>query len=83
MNNPYPHLSDEQYEQLITAHHVKASASNGNGGCVRVAADGDNVSIQDDKLLESERLSRSQVFTRTEFAAFLEGAKAGEFDHLI
>ena len=83
MNNPYSHLSDEQYEQLIAAHHVKASASSGNGGCVTVATDGHNISLQDDKLPEAERLNRTQVFTKTEFAAFLKGAKVGEFDHLI
>lgn len=83
MTNPYSHLSDEQYEQLIAAHHVKASASNANAGCVTVATDGENISVQDDKLPDAERLGRTQVFTRTEFAAFLKGAKAGEFDHLI
>ncbi|SFT42952.1 protein of unknown function [Actinopolyspora lacussalsi subsp. righensis] len=80
--NPYRELDDERYEALLREPHVKSSYSNANGGCVMLASDGQFISIQDDKLPEAERRSRAQVYTRTELRAFIDGAKAGEFDHL-
>lgn len=83
MNNPYDQLSDEQYAELTTAVHMKATASNGNAGCVTVGTDGQFISVQDDKLPDGVRRDRAQIFTKHEFAAFLAGAKDGEFDHLV
>ncbi|MGW0891589.1 DUF397 domain-containing protein [Saccharopolyspora sp. NPDC002578] len=84
MNNPYGDLlTDEQYTQLIAAPHAKATASNGNAGCVAVASQDGFVSIQDDKLAADVRADRTQVFTHYEFACFVRGIKDGEFDHLI
>ncbi|SDP82126.1 protein of unknown function [Actinopolyspora xinjiangensis] len=81
--NPYHELDDERYEALLHGSHVKSSYSNGNGGCVTLASDGEFISIQDDKLPAEERRSRAQVYTRAELRAFIDGAKAGEFDHLV
>ncbi|GAA1273176.1 hypothetical protein GCM10009609_40330 [Pseudonocardia aurantiaca] len=57
---------------------IKASSSWGVDACVELAADGDLVAV---------RHSRNpQVvihYSPAEFAAFLQGAKDGEFDHLL
>ncbi|MGI8310740.1 DUF397 domain-containing protein [Saccharopolyspora hattusasensis] len=55
---------------------VKASKSHLEGSqCLHVAADGDNV-----HLLESDNKGVILSTTRVKFAAFLDGAKKGEFD---
>jgi Domain of unknown function (DUF397) len=48
------------------------------GACVEVASAGDGIAMRDSKDLEGPMLR----FTRAEWAAFLGGAKAGDFDHL-
>jgi len=57
----------------------KSSQSAGGGACVQIGtrADTDHVAIRDSKLGEN---SPVLVFTASEWAAFLDGAKAGEFD---
>lgn len=51
-----------------------------NNGCVELADLGDGfVGVRDDKLGDN---SPVLGFTKAEFAAFLLGAKAGEFDDL-
>jgi len=58
----------------------KSSYSN-NGDCVELAPLGDGmVGIRDDKLRDDSPVLR---FTRAEMLAFLQGAKAGEFDDLV
>ena len=58
---------------------IKAKASNSQGQCVELAQlrTGD-VAIRDSKDPHGPAL----VFTRAELAAFLNGARGGEFDHL-
>lgn len=58
---------------------VKASASQPVGFCVEVAGHPDGVALRDSKSPEDG----AHVFAREEFAAFLDGAKRGEFDHLV
>jgi hypothetical protein len=61
---------------------VKSSRSNQQhlDDCVAVAAvPGGGVALADTK----DPQARPHVFRRSEFAAFLAGAKAGEFDHLV
>lgn len=53
---------------------VRTSSFCSDGGCVGVAIDGDEVRVVDTK--SSEALS----FTPAEWAAFVAGVKAGEFD---
>ena len=57
----------------------KAAASAANGACVELAALPDGVAVRDSKDPRGPVLR----FTRVELAAFLDGAKAGEFDDLI
>jgi hypothetical protein len=47
-----------------------------DSNCVEVGQDGDQVLMRDSKHPDTAPLA----FTRDEWAAFLEGAKAGEFD---
>jgi hypothetical protein len=57
----------------------KAAASTGNGQCVELAGGrAGAVHLRDSKNPDGAVLT----FTRFEIAAFLEGAKAGEFDDL-
>jgi hypothetical protein len=57
----------------------KARMSNSQGNCVELArlSDG-NVAARNSRDPQGPAL----VFTKDEIAAFLDGAKAGEFDHL-
>ena len=55
----------------------KAAASTGNGACVELApGESESVYLRDSKNPKGAVLT----FTRKEIAAFLEGAKGGEFD---
>jgi len=57
----------------------KATASNPSGSCVEMAAMGDgHVGVRNSRQPDGPIV----VFTRAEIAAFLTGAKAGEFDDL-
>ncbi|NUP73121.1 MAG: DUF397 domain-containing protein [Sinomonas sp.] len=57
----------------------KASASTGNGQCVELARTADGVAVRDSKNPDGPVLH----FTRGEIAAWLRGAKDGEFDDLV
>lgn len=57
----------------------KSSASTNNGNCIEMAPMRDgSVAVRDSKHPGGGML----VFTRAEVAAWLDGAKAGEFDDL-
>ena len=59
---------------------VKSSHSNAEGNCVEVAAlVGGGVAVRNSRDPEGPAL----VYTPDELAAFLAGAKDGEFDHLV
>jgi len=58
---------------------IKASASGANGDCVEMRVDADLVMVRDSKDPAGPKLG----YTKAEFAAWLDGAKRGEFDHLI
>jgi Domain of unknown function (DUF397) len=55
---------------------MSSSFSFANGNCVEVARDGDTVHLRDSKHPEDGTLA----FTVDEWAAFLAGVHAGEFD---
>jgi hypothetical protein len=57
---------------------IKAARSYAYGECVELAADGEMVALRDSKD-PAVRLH----FTRAEMAAFVDGARRGEFDHLL
>lgn len=59
---------------------IKASASGESNQCVEVRSIGDRIEVRDSKLGD-----RSDVLslTSSEFAAWMDGAKGGEFDHLM
>lgn len=61
------------------ARWVKSTASQGVGNCVEVTdVAGVGVAVRNSRFPEGPAL----VFSAAEIAAFLTGAKAGEFDHL-
>lgn len=60
---------------------IKATASGNNGGnCVELRRSGDRIEVRDTKDQGAGPILR---FTAAEFAAFLDGAQTGEFDHLL
>ena len=63
-----------------TTPWVKASASGGSENCVEQRRHGDSVEVRDTK---DHGTGPTLRFTPAEFAAWLTGAKAGEFDHLL
>jgi hypothetical protein len=57
---------------------IKASKSMPSGACVELAPHGDSIYLRDSK--NPHVLLR---YTAAEIDAFLDGAKKGEFDHLV
>jgi hypothetical protein len=58
---------------------VKARQSIPSGACVELARVGDNIALRDSKNPDVAPF----LYTIDEMAAFLSGAKEGEFDHLV
>jgi len=56
---------------------LKASSS-AYGGCVEVAPTTEGVVVRNSRRPDAEHI----VYTKHEWACFLDGAKKGEFDHL-
>jgi hypothetical protein len=81
--NPYPSLDDPSYDAVVNGQYRKSSFSNGHGGCLSFTAADGLIGFQDDKLPLPERKARTLVFTQHELAAFIAGAKNGDFDHLL
>ena len=69
-------LSASEREDLAW---LKARSSGANGQCVEIASAVGNIAIRDSKDPDGPIL----VYTRSEFEAFLEGARNGEFDALL
>jgi uncharacterized protein DUF397 len=61
---------------LTRAKWFKSSRSSGTGQCVEVAFVEEGVALRDTK----DRSKPPHLFTNGEWAAFIEGAKDGEFD---
>src|SRR3954466_12492533 len=57
---------------------IKAQASVTNGACVELADEGAMLALRD-----SKNPDVVLHYSRAEIAAFLDGAKKGEFDHLV
>ena len=74
--NPQIILSDREVADLAW---IKAKASNHNGACVEIAAATGKIAIRDSK----DPAGPILVYTPDEFAAFLDGARNGEFDGLL
>jgi len=63
----------------VTTPWIKASASNEEGSCVEMRSHDGLVEVRDTK----DRSGPVVRFTRAEFAAWLDGARGQEFDHLL
>ena len=63
-----------------TTPWIKATASGGGGGdCVELRRKGESVQVRDSKDPQGPVLN----YSKSELAAWIDGAKKGEFDHLI
>jgi hypothetical protein len=69
-------LSASERESLAW---LKAHSSGANGQCVEIAWAVGNIAIRDSKDPDGPIL----VYTTSEFQAFLDGARNGEFDALL
>jgi hypothetical protein len=65
--------------ERVSLAWIKARSSTANGVCVEVASAVGNIAIRDSKDPNGPIL----VYTPSEFRAFLEGARNGEFDNLV
>lgn len=63
-----------------TTPWIKAARSGGGGSCVQLRRRAGGIEVRDSKAGESGPVLR---FTAAEFAAWLDGARAGEFDQLL
>jgi uncharacterized protein DUF397 len=64
---------------MTTTPWIKASASNDEGTCVELRRVDDLIEVRDSK----DRSGPVLRFRPDEFAAWLDGARKREFDHLI
>jgi hypothetical protein len=67
-------------ETPVTTPWIKASASDSNGSCVEQRRHDGLIEVRDTKDHGTGPVLR---FTAAEFAAWLDGARRGEFDHLV
>lgn len=81
--NPYPLLDDARYDAVLNGRYVKSTFSNGHAGCLSFTVADGLIGFQDDKLPPAERTARTLIFNQPEMAAFIAGAKNGDFDHLL
>jgi hypothetical protein len=73
------HMRNGTPADRIAAPWRKSTASNPSGSCVEVAAlPGGEVAVRNSRYPDGPAL----VYLRTEIAAFVAGAKNGEFDDL-
>jgi hypothetical protein len=61
---------------LSGAQWRKSSRSGSTGNCVEVAITDDGVAVRDTK----NRSKQPHIYSRAEWAAFIDGVKDGEFD---
>jgi hypothetical protein len=59
---------------------IKATASSSDGECVEMRQHEGSVEVRDTK---DRGHGPTLSFAKSEFSAWLEGAKNGEFDHMI
>jgi hypothetical protein len=81
--NPYRTFDDAQYDAVVNGRYLKSTFSNGNAGCLSFTVADGLIGFQDDKLSPVERKARTLIFDQDEMAAFIAGAKNGDFDHLL
>jgi hypothetical protein len=57
---------------------IKSGRSQGVAACVEMRREGEDVALRNSRVPDVVHR-----FTQAEFEAFLDGAKKGEFDHLL
>ena len=73
-------VTEARVDELGRVSWRKSAASNPNGDCVELALlPAGGIAVRNSRGPRGAAL----IYTRAEIAAFLEGAKAGEFDDLV
>ncbi|MFF3322413.1 DUF397 domain-containing protein [Streptomyces sp. NPDC002889] len=73
-------LNGVQASALSAVTWIKSSHSNATGNCVEMAVlPGGHIAVRNSRDPQGPAL----VYTRDEMAAFMEGARVGDFDSLI
>lgn len=57
---------------------IKSSLCNASAACVELAVAGDMIAVR-----SSQRPDLHIYYTRAEISAWIDGAKRGDFDHLV
>ncbi|MFS8204189.1 DUF397 domain-containing protein [Streptomyces sp. CWNU-52B] len=74
-----PQVENGMQASSLDADWIKSRYSNAEGNCVEVARIDGGIAVRNSRHPEGPAL----VYTSAELAAFLAGAKDGEFDHLL
>ncbi|GAB1689527.1 DUF397 domain-containing protein [Krasilnikovia sp. M28-CT-15] len=69
-------MTTPEFDRTELAWRISSRSLGGN--CVEVAPAGSLIAVRHSRRPDAEMI----LYTRAEFAAFVEGAKAGEFDDL-
>ena len=76
----WTNITEARIDDLGLLSWRKSTASNPNGDCVELALlPADAVAVRNSRGPHGSAL----IYTRAEIAAFVAGAKAGEFDDLV
>jgi hypothetical protein len=73
-------MADVPHERIKPVDFIKASACNGSNGCIEVARTPGMTSVA---IRDTKNKYYALTVTVDDFAKFLDGAKKGEFDHLV
>ena len=79
MADPDGEIDQHQGVANVSTPWIKTTRSDEQGSCVEQRCNDGMVEVRDSK----DRTGTVLRFTRAEYAAWIDGARTGEFDHLL